>query len=244
MFLPAFSGTGRCSASKSACDRQKRRRAPSARPPYVWPGEQIESSGPVLAGAHEVVGASTMPPLGRSDGALTIWLTGLPSSGKTTVATGLFARVRAAGWRAELLDGDVVRTYLSSGLGFSRADRDENVRRVGRVADLLSRNGVYAICALVSPYRSAREEVRLMHGSRFFEVHVAAPLEVCEARDVKGLYASQRAGRLQGLTGVDDPYEPPLAADLVLPTHLQSCSESVLTLWDAVQKRVEQGEYP
>jgi adenylylsulfate kinase len=171
--------------------------------------------------------------------ALTIWLTGLPSSGKTTIAMGLAQRMLACRERAEVLDGDVVRRCLTAGLGFSRADREENARRVGWVANLLSRDGVFAICALVSPYRSVREEVRRMHSGRFLEVYVSAPLEVCEARDVKGLYARQRKGELKGLTGIDDPYEPPYAPDVVLPTHQQSPEESVDLLWTAVRQRLD-----
>ena len=168
------------------------------------------------------------------DDALTVWLTGLPSSGKTTLAHGLAGRLRSAGRPVEVLDGDVVRAHLTKELGFSRHDRGENVRRVGFVASLLSRNGITAVCALVSPYREHRDEVRALHDGRFVEVHVAAPVEVCVERDVKGLYARQRAGTLHGLTGVDDPYEPPLRAEVVVPTHLQSVEESVDAVWRAI----------
>lgn len=164
----------------------------------------------------------------------TIWLTGLPSSGKTTLARALQKKLLGNGYRVELLDGDVVRTQLCRDLGFSAEDRDENVRRVGFVAHLLSRNAVVAICALVSPYRAARDEVRALHGSRFFEVHVAAPAEVCSERDVKGLYAGARAGDVSAMTGHDDPYEPPLAPEVVVPTHLQSIEESLDTVWEAL----------
>ena len=169
---------------------------------------------------------------------LTIWLTGLPSSGKTTLAHGLGDRLRGAGHRVELLDGDVVRTHLTRDLGFSRDDRAENVRRVGFVANLLSRNGVMVVCALVSPYRRERDEVRRLHQGRFREVHVATPVAVCIERDVKGLYARQRAGTLRGLTGVDDPYEEPLSPEVVVPTHLQTVEESVEMVWRAVAERV------
>lgn len=151
----------------------------------------------------------------------TVWLTGLPSAGKTTIARAVEKRLLDAGQRVEVLDGDVVRTHLTKGLGFSREDRDENVRRIGFVASLLARNDVTVLCSVISPYREVRDEVRALHegdGSRFVEVHVATPLEVCAARDVKGLYAKQAAGELAGLTGVDDPYEPPLAAEVVVPT--------------------------
>jgi adenylylsulfate kinase len=165
-----------------------------------------------------------------SDG-LTVWFTGLPSAGKTTLAHALEKRLLDEGHRVEVLDGDVVRTHLTKGLGFSREDRDENVRRIGFVASLLARNGVVVLCSVISPYRSARDEVRQMHDGRFFEVHVSAPVEVCAERDVKGLYARQRAGEISGLTGVDDPYEPPLAPELVVPTHTQTFEESVETVW-------------
>lgn len=171
--------------------------------------------------------------------ALTIWLTGLPSAGKSTVAKGVAARLAQAGNRVELLDGDVVRTMLSRDLGFSRRDREENMRRVGWVADLLSRNGVFAVCALISPYRAIREEVRSWHGDRFLEVHIAAPLRVCEARDVKGLYGQQREGLLSGLTGVDDPYEPPLNPEVVLPTHEQSPEQSAEAVMQAIGERLK-----
>ena len=168
---------------------------------------------------------------------LTVWLTGLPSSGKTTLALGLSERLRQAGRRVEVLDGDQVRRHLTKDLGYSRCDRAENVRRVGFVAHLLSRNGVVAVCALVSPYRQERDELRELHGGRFCEVYLSAPVEVCAERDVKGLYARQRAGELHGLTGVDDPYEPPLRPDVVVPTHLQSVDASLDILWRAVAAR-------
>lgn len=129
-----------------------------------------------------------------------------------------------------MLDGDLIRQRLAPDLGMSQADRNENVRRIGYVAHLLSRNGVLAVCSVISPYRSARDELRILHDGRFFEVHVSAPVEVCARRDVKGLYARQAAGELVGLTGVDDPYEPPLRPDAVVPTHVQSISESVQEL--------------
>jgi len=150
---------------------------------------------------------------------VTVWFTGLPSSGKTTLA------------RVEVLDGDLAREHLTKGLGFSREDRAENVRRIGWVASLLARNGVIVLASVISPYRDDRDAVREMHGERFVEVHVATPLDVCAERDVKGLYAKQRAGELSGLTGVDDPYEPPLRPEVVVPTHQQSVDESVELLW-------------
>ena len=172
----------------------------------------------------------------RLQDGLTVWLTGLPSAGKTTIAAGLADRLAAHGYPVEVLDGDVVRALLGCNLGYTRADRDENVRRVGFVAHLLSRHGIVAICAMISPYRATRDEVRALHGDRFFEVHVATPTEVCAGRDVKGLYARQRAGEITGLTGVDDPYEVPLRPDLVVPAHEQTAAESVEAVWAALPR--------
>ena len=163
---------------------------------------------------------------------VTIWFTGLPSSGKTTLAHALAKRLADEGYdRVEVLDGDLAREHLTKGLGFSREDRAENVRRIGWVASLLARNGVVVLASVISPYRDDRDAVREMHGERFVEVHVATPLEVCAERDVKGLYAKQRAGELTGLTGVDDPYEAPLRPEVVVPTHQQSVDEPVELLW-------------
>ena len=170
----------------------------------------------------------------------TIWLTGLPSAGKSTVANALAERLRAEGHRVEILDGDVVRTNLSAGLGFSREDRDIQVRRVGFVAELLARNGVKVLAALVSPYAATRDEVRKAHeaaGTAYLEIHVATPLDVCADRDVKGWYAKQRSGEMTGLTGVDDPYEAPTAAEVTLPTHEQSLDESVAAVLTALAAR-------
>jgi adenylylsulfate kinase len=151
----------------------------------------------------------------------TVWLTGLPSAGKTTIARALGDRLTAEGHRVEVLDGDDLRTHLTGDLGFSREDRDTNVRRVGFLARLLARNGVTVLVGVIAPYADARARVRADHAAdsaAFVEVHVATPLDVCEVRDVKGLYAKQRAGELTGLTGVDAPYEIPQAPDLRLDT--------------------------
>ncbi len=176
-------------------------------------------------------------PLGtaRLQSGVTVWLTGLPSSGKTSIARALEQRLSADGFAVETLDGDVIRTHLTRDLGFSREDRDENVRRVGFVAELLSRHGVVVLCSLVSPYRAARDEVRARHKGRFFEIYVSTPPEVCAQRDVKGLYARARAGEVRGMTGVDDPYEPPLAPELEIPAHLQTLEESVESAWNALR---------
>jgi adenylylsulfate kinase len=154
----------------------------------------------------------------------TIWFTGLSGAGKSTIANLLVERLTGAGRYVELLDGDEIRTNLSSGLGFSKADRDANIRRIAFVAKLLSRNGVIAITAAISPYREIRDEARreiTVNGQfphRFVEVYVATPLEVCEQRDVKGLYKKARAGEIKQFTGISDPYEPPLSPEVTLST--------------------------
>jgi adenylylsulfate kinase len=151
---------------------------------------------------------------------VTIWLTGLPSSGKSTIARRIADLLASRGDRVEVLDGDEVRSRLGVG-GYDRSSRDANVDRIGWLAQLLSRNGVTTVVAAISPYRAARANVRANHaeaGIPFVEVHVAAPVECCTARDVKGLYARQRVGQLVGLTGVDDPYEAPIDPEVRLRT--------------------------
>ncbi|MDB1089187.1 adenylyl-sulfate kinase [Streptomyces sp. ACA25] len=168
-----------------------------------------------------------------SGGGATIWLTGLPSAGKTTLALALAERLRQEGHRAEVLDGDEIREFLSAGLGFSRADRHTNVQRIGFVAELLASHGVKALVPVIAPFADSREAVRERHrtaGTGYLEVHVATPVDICSERDVKGLYAKQAAGELTGLTGVDDPYEAPLNPDLRIPAHEQSIEESVAAL--------------
>lgn len=160
----------------------------------------------------------------------TIWFTGLPSAGKTTIAQALATRLRAEGHRVEVLDGDEIRTELTADLGFGREDRLANVRRIGFVATALARHGVKALAPVIAPYRESRDAVRARHdaaGLTYVEVHVATPVEACAERDVKGLYAKQRSGEITGLTGVDDPYEAPLAPEVVLPTHELSVDEAV-----------------
>lgn len=144
-----------------------------------------------------------------------VWLTGLPSAGKTTIARMLSGHLAALGWEVELLDGDEVRRGLSADLGFDRKSRETHARRVSFVAKLLSRHGSVSIVALISPYRASREAARQEIG-RFVEVYINTPLEVCIARDVKGLYRKAYAGELRDLTGVDDPYEPPESPEIVV----------------------------
>ena len=191
-------------------------------PPEYSRPEVAEVLRAALASSGGGSGTVGAPPDG-----CTIWLTGLSSAGKSTIA-GMVARaLRERGRRVEVLDGDEMRKTLTRGLGFSREDRDENIRRIGFVASVLARNGVVAIVAAISPYREARAEARAMHepGS-FLEVFVSTPVEVCAERDPKGLYARQRAGELRGLSGVDDPYEPPEEPELVVPAHLEPPRES------------------
>jgi adenylylsulfate kinase len=163
----------------------------------------------------------------------TVWLTGLPSAGKTTIAYALAERLRGEGHRAEVLDGDEIREFLSAGLGFSREDRHTNVQRIGFVAELLASNGVKALVPVIAPYADSREAVRKRHqteGTAYVEVHVATPVEVCSVRDVKGLYAKQAAGEISGLTGVDDPYEEPESPDLRIESQNQTVQESAAAL--------------
>ena len=156
---------------------------------------------------------------------VTIWFTGLSGSGKSTIAQVLENRFHEAGLKFEILDGDVVRTNLSKGLGFSKEDRDINIRRIGFVAHLLTRNGVIVITAAISPYRAIRDENRELIGD-FVEVFADAPVEVCEKRDVKGLYKKARAGEIKEFTGVSDPYEEPLTPEVVCHTDKESPQES------------------
>lgn len=151
----------------------------------------------------------------------TLWFTGLPSAGKSTIAHALADRLRAEGRRVQVLDGDEVRPHLSAGLGFTRADRDTNVARIGWVARLLASHGVIVLVPVIAPYSAARQSVREDHAVAevpFGEVFVSTSLAVAESRDVKGLYAKARQGQISGLTGVDDPYEEPRSAELVLDT--------------------------
>ena len=156
-----------------------------------------------------------------------VWLTGLSGAGKSTLADALAPELRAAGRKVEVLDGDLVRTHLSKGLGFSREDRDTNVARIAFVAQLLSRNGVVVLVSAISPYRETREAARQTIGD-FVEVHVAPPLEECVRRDTKGLYKKALAGEIPRFTGISDPYEPPEAAEITLDTSTLDLRASVL----------------
>jgi adenylyl-sulfate kinase len=154
-----------------------------------------------------------------------LWFTGLSGAGKSTIANLVVADLRARGRKVELLDGDEIREHLSKGLTFSKDDRDTNIRRIGYVASLLARNGVVAVTAAISPYRALRDEVRSWM-DHFVEIHVATPIEECEARDVKGLYAKARAGEIPEFTGVSDPYEPPVAPEIRIETSGRTPEES------------------
>src|SRR5438445_11867648 len=161
----------------------------------------------------------------------TLWLTGLSGAGKSTLATAVGHELRRRGVRVEVLDGDEVRQNLSKGLGFSREDRDTNIRRIGYVAKLLTRNGVAVITAAISPYRAIRDEVRREIGA-FIEVYVKASLDECIRRDTKGLYARALVGEIPQFTGVSDPYEEPLAAELVIDTEREEVADSASRVVD------------
>lgn len=168
---------------------------------------------------------------------LTVFLTGLPAAGKSTITSALAAAMQQRGRTVTILDGDVVRSLLSPELGFSRADRDLNVRRIGYVAAEVTRHGGIALCAAVAPYDAARREVRAMveRAGRFLLVYLATPLEVCERRDPKGLYAKARAGLVEHFTGISDPYEPPADAELVIDTASVPVEEAVRSILAAAE---------
>ncbi len=161
-----------------------------------------------------------------NDKGFTLWFTGLSGAGKTTISKLIEEELTERRNRLEILDGDVVRENLSKGLGFSKEDRDTNIRRIAFVADLLSRNGVPVITAAISPYRELRDEARELMGDRFIEVYVKASVEVCAERDPKGLYKKAFAGEIKEFTGVSDPYEPPLDAEITVDTENESPEES------------------
>jgi adenylyl-sulfate kinase len=159
----------------------------------------------------------------------------MSGAGKSTISGALEARLRAAGAKVEVLDGDVVRTHLSKGLGFSREDRDENIRRIGFVCELLSRNGVIAIAAAISPYRAVREELRARIPN-FVEVYVECPVEVLAERDVKGLYKRALAGEIGNFTGISDPYEPPASPEITVNSSKETPEESLERIWTTLER--------
>jgi adenylyl-sulfate kinase len=171
------------------------------------------------------------------DKGFTLWFTGLSGAGKTTISQIVEKELRDRGSRVEVLDGDVVRENLSKGLGFSKEDRDTNIRRIAFVADLVSRNGVPVITAAISPYRELRDEARQLMGDRFIEVFVKASVEVCAERDVKGLYEKAFKGEIKEFTGVSDPYEPPLSAELTLDTEHESPEDSAAKILSLLEER-------
>jgi adenylyl-sulfate kinase len=169
-----------------------------------------------------------------------LWFTGLSGAGKSTLSAPIAERLRELGHRVEILDGDEVRTHLSKGLGFSKEDRDTNIRRIGFVAELLARNGVVAITAAISPYRDVRDEVRgkvTRHGAGFVEVYVSCPIDVLAERDVKGLYKKALAGEVKNFTGVSDPYEPPLAPEVTVHSDREAVLESAEKILGALAAR-------
>lgn len=169
---------------------------------------------------------------------VTIWLTGLSGAGKSTITQVLEKKLSEEGYSIEVFDGDIVRTNLTKGLGFSKEDRDTNIRRIGFVASLLTRHGVIVLVSAISPYRDIRDEVRTRIGN-FVEVFVNAPLNVCEGRDVKGLYKRARSGEIKSFTGIDDPYEEPLNPEIECRTDLETLEESV----DKILHKLEEMGY-
>jgi adenylylsulfate kinase len=169
-----------------------------------------------------------------------LWFTGLSGAGKTTLSSLLATELRARGLNVEILDGDEVRTNLSKGLGFSKEDRDTNIRRIGYVSRLLARNNVAVIAAAISPYREVRDEVRRAisgNGAAFIEVFVKCSIEVLAERDVKGLYKKALAGELQGFTGVSDPYEEPLHPEVIVETDQETVAASAAKILQAIEER-------
>ncbi|MHC4522094.1 MAG: adenylyl-sulfate kinase [Planctomycetota bacterium] len=167
----------------------------------------------------------------------TVWFTWLPSSGKSTIAHNVEKLLREKGRKVEVFDGDVIRKNLCSDLGFSKEDRDTNIKRIAFVCKLMTRNDVVAIAAAISPYRETRDYARAEVGKDFLEVYVRAPLAVCKERDVKGLYKKALAGEIKGFTGIDDPYEEPLNPELILHTDKESEEESIQRVMSELEKR-------
>jgi adenylyl-sulfate kinase len=166
----------------------------------------------------------------------TLWFTGMSGSGKSTLSSLLAARLRARGARVEVIDGDIIRTRLCHGLGFSKEDREENISRIGFVCELLSRNGVIAIAAAISPYRACREELR-SRIVNFIEIYMHCPVEVLVERDVKGLYKKALAGEIPHFTGISDPYEPPAAPEVTIDSSKDSVGDSVASILRVLEER-------
>ena len=166
---------------------------------------------------------------------VTVWFTGLSGAGKTTISKAVAEKLCSQGCKLEILDGDIVRENLTKGLGFSKADRDENIRRIGFVSHLLTRNGVIVLVSAISPYREIREEVKQKIGD-FVEVYVNAPLAVCEERDVKGLYKRARSGEIKNFTGISDPYEAPENPTIECRTDLEELEESVAKILNKLEE--------
>ena len=173
--------------------------------------------------------------LSKAHKGFVVWLTGLPCSGKTTVAKIVEKELKKSGLKAERLDGDVVRQSLTRDLGFSKEDRDENIERITFVAKLLSRNGVAVIVSFISPYREKRDNAR-RECTNFIETYVKCPVEVCEKRDVKGMYKKARCGDIKDFTGVSDPYEEPLKPELVIETDKESPEQSAKKIMEKLRK--------
>ena len=165
----------------------------------------------------------------------TLWFTGLPSSGKSTLARMVESRLTQMGFHTEVLDGDEVRLRLSKGLGFSKEDRDENIRRISYVANIITRCGAVAITCAISPYREIRDEARKEIG-RFVEIYVRCPIEECIKRDVKGLYKRAISGEIPNFTGISDPYEEPLNPEITLETNIETMDESIEKILRVLKK--------
>lgn len=170
---------------------------------------------------------------------LLIWFTGLSGSGKSTLAVQLEAMLHAKGYKTYLLDGDNIRAGINKDLSFTDADRIENIRRIGEVANLMLDAGVIVLSAFISPFQADREQVKTIVGSgKYFEVFVDTPLEICEQRDVKGLYKKARAGEIKNFTGIDSAYEIPVSPDIIIQTHILSVNDSLDLLFSAVEKKI------
>ena len=196
--------------------------------------ERVSSDGKEQIAAHQNGELRSVPDC-------TIWFTGLSGAGKTTLNNAVREQLEASGYRVESLDGDEMRRNLCKDLGFSKEDRDENIRRIGFVAHLLSRNGIIVLVSAISPYRAVRDEVR-RRIPNFVEVYVNAPIDVCEQRDGKGLYRKARTGQISGFTGVDDPYEAPLCPDVECRTDRETVQESAKKIMQYLQIRLLSAE--